>query len=83
MSEPAFPTKCEDGVHYLGMTLRDYFAAQALPTCISLAQHRDGLWDEISAATAAYAVADAMLEARRAGKTGMKMILAEIGGTTE
>lgn len=59
---PAFPVS--DPCEHAGMTLRDYFAAKALPTCISLAQNRDGGWDAISAATAAYAVADAMLEER-------------------
>lgn len=66
MNEPAFPhTKMVGHKDYAsGMTLRDYFAAKALPTCISLAQYRDGGWDEVSAAAAAYAVADAMLKAR-------------------
>lgn len=49
---------------YSGMTLRDYFAAQALPNCISLCQSRDGFWDEVSVAAAAYALADAMIQAR-------------------
>lgn len=70
-SEPAFPynEKSHNGSHFQshdGMTLRDYFAAQALPTCISLSQHRDGGWDEVAVAVAAYSVADAMLKARDA-----------------
>lgn len=48
-----------------GMSLRDYFAAKALPACISLAQHHDGGWDDVAVAVSAYAVADAMIEARK------------------
>jgi hypothetical protein len=48
-----------------GMSLRDYFAAQSLSTIISLTQHRDGSWDEVAVAVGAYAIADAMLQARK------------------
>lgn len=52
-----------------GMTLRDYFAAQALPQCIELATtmqrgHVTALPWDAPAAKAAYAVADAMLAER-------------------
>jgi hypothetical protein len=60
---PAFPTNAK--TFFQGMTLRDYFAAQALPTCISMGQNRDGFWDETAVAVAAYAAADAMIEARK------------------
>jgi hypothetical protein len=52
--------------HYFGMTLRDWFAGKALATIISLTQSRDGGWDEVAVAAGAYAVADAMLQARTA-----------------
>lgn len=63
----AFPFSQQyDGgvVSWPGMTLRDYFAGQAIATIISLAQNREGGWDVAAVAAAAYAVADAMLEAR-------------------
>lgn len=60
---PVFPTDNHAGVDY-GMTLRDYFAAKAIPTCINLAHNQDGSWDEVSVAVAAYAVADAMIAER-------------------
>jgi hypothetical protein len=58
-----------------GMTLRDWFAGQALATIIHLTQSREGGWDEVAVAAGAYAVADAMLAAREAlraveGETG-------------
>jgi len=43
-----------------GMTLRDYFASKAMQALID----NDGLFSEIP--TQAYALADAMLEARKA-----------------
>jgi hypothetical protein len=67
---PAFPqTEVDrDGVtitHHSGMTLRDYFAAKAMQGLMGRA------WGELPPeelfktwATSAYAVADAMLEAR-------------------
>lgn len=45
--------------------LRDHFAASALPTVINLSHNRDGSWDAVAASVAAYAVADAMMEARK------------------
>jgi hypothetical protein len=64
-SEPAFPLMGKTGYNE-GMTMRDYFAGQALAgmtTSLSPPVH-PGLADEI--AKAAYAVADAMLKAREA-----------------
>jgi hypothetical protein len=51
-----------------GMTLRDWFAGQALATLISLHENRDGGWCESEVATSAYDMADAMLAARSAAK---------------
>jgi len=48
------------------MSLRDYFAAKALPEVI-----RDGMANDktpIEDATLAYIIADAMLKARKGGK---------------
>lgn len=46
-----------------GMTLRDYFAAQALPAVIQDARRHDST-DEEAMALTAYAIADALLKAR-------------------
>jgi hypothetical protein len=61
---PAFPWG-EHGTHLGGMTLRDYFAAQFMERAQSLSETRDGGWDFVNAAQCCYAMADAMLEARR------------------
>ena len=72
---PAFP--CHPGIEnpiYDGMTLRDYFAAKAMQTIISYRRTQFGTvsdemdWDEYFPIIAqeAYALADAMLEARKA-----------------
>lgn len=45
-----------------GMTLRDYFAAKAMQAEYSLLERRDQFTD---CAKGAYAIADAMLEARK------------------
>ena len=55
----AFPQGSFDG-----MTLRDCFAAQALPSCLSASAGQDGCYDYVAAAIGAYMVADAMLAAR-------------------
>jgi len=83
MSGPAFPTPCltRDGDHFStefesGMTLRDYFAAQALPSVFARAASiTDGKRDKpevaewtAGIATVAYALADAMLAAREGGE---------------
>jgi hypothetical protein len=47
-----------------GMTLRDYFAAQAIPRMIRLCENRDGGWDPVAIAVGCYHVADAMLAER-------------------
>lgn len=65
---PAFPSGLidpstpEDAVQSLhnGMTLRDYFAAKAMPQMLALCGTRD------VAAVEAYRIADAMLKAREA-----------------
>ena len=71
---PAFPTDNERQVasnawHYEGMTLRDYFAAKALPVIVKdYAESAQKVgWDEgwqNGVAMDAYALADAMLRAR-------------------
>ncbi len=60
---PAFPIVAEHESHVLeiGMTLRDYFAANAMNAFLS----RDGGTLEMDA-EAAYKMADAMLKARDA-----------------
>jgi len=67
MNIPAFPAPA--GVSQIteqGMTLRDYFAAQAMSTFID-SQEWQGTVLQISGFVAenAYALADAMLEARK------------------
>jgi len=66
-NEPAFPTEVWDsrGIpqHTQGMTLRDYFAAKAMQGLLS----DNEFSSELSAqglATAAYDLADAMLQVR-------------------
>ena len=64
---PAFPRAASQtqagGTHhgYVGMTLRDYFAAQALAGFCASSVRDNGCRDE---ARFAYAMADAMLAAR-------------------
>lgn len=53
---PAFPTNC-----YNGMTLRDYFAAKAMQGLLA----SDVYAPKDKFAENAYAMADAMLEARK------------------
>lgn len=64
---PAFPAWELNGhgrqeMTCFGMSLRDYFAAKAMAAIIPEATGKD--WEH-DAATAAYIVADAMLEARQ------------------
>ena len=51
------------------MTLRDWFAGQALPWCLEIAAEYPKVNKELSvetgAASDAYAIADAMIEARK------------------
>lgn len=60
-SEPlAFPAfEQEYNIHHVGMTLRDYFAGQAITMCLKDMTLSYDTW-----ATEAYAVADAMLAVR-------------------
>lgn len=63
----AFPCVAETGVNYPdpGMTLRDYFAGQALPGVISAIMSNEGhAWQPHDFANEAYALADAMLAER-------------------
>lgn len=68
---PSFPFECKGPTTapeiYYGMTLRDYFAAKAMPQVWSA--YQEGLHGEpddleIYLAKAAYLIADAMLKAR-------------------
>ena len=54
---PAFPMVGESYSQF-GMTLRDYFAGQALPSVFSVGSAK---WDSKTIAVAAYKLADAML----------------------
>ena len=56
---PAFPIGSTPEEWGNGMTLRDYFAAKALPVCMSEYS------DPKNIAHAAYLIADAMLKARQ------------------
>lgn len=70
MSEPAFPCVGAYGSNHtdsLGMTLRDYFAAKSIQTCVDLlfTYEEDSQADFYKdIATRAYQFADAMLKAR-------------------
>ena len=67
---PAFPGTHQyfpDDVNYdefHGMTLRDYFAGQAMAALITATIDKDSLWSQDQIAECAYDVADAMLKAR-------------------
>ena len=64
---PAFPPTHDPRTHDSGMTLRDYFAGQALAAAAS-ASWSDKVAVDGNAETAAiwaYAYADAMMEARK------------------
>ena len=65
---PAFPTTKpleHWGDPNQGMTLRDYFAAKALPTAIREVEEAE-TYDLAEVAAIAYQYADAMLKARQA-----------------
>lgn len=62
--ESAFPIVCESNVLEDGMTLRDYFAGQALAGYVTLANQPHCPTDELLAKYC-YAAADAMLKARK------------------
>lgn len=61
---PAFPPMHNPETHESGMSLRDWFAGQALISLVaaSLAEHGAGAK---MVGTVAYQIADAMLEARK------------------
>lgn len=68
---PAFPTdrwgmESGEAVTYQddGMTLRDWFAGQALPAVIAAAVEQAGWYTDESVASNAYALANAMLKER-------------------
>jgi len=63
---PAFPSSVDDGetVKYmLGMNMRDYFAAQAMPAILAQMDVCNGK-ELTNSAWIAYQMADAMLKAR-------------------
>lgn len=65
---PAFPhpggaSDCTVQESHLGLSLRDYFAGQAMPILLHQATIKD---TAKSVALASYAMADAMLKARKA-----------------
>jgi hypothetical protein len=76
---PAFPFVAEDHTGTMinmGMTLRDYFAAKALPTAVKLNTQqynrelgKEWFWDDDEdaafAASVAYQLADAMMKERQ------------------
>jgi hypothetical protein len=58
----AFPTAGHDAERYCGMTLRDYFAASALPSILGNAAFGPLTYQDI--AEVAYRVADALIKER-------------------
>lgn len=66
-TEPAFPVNGATS-WYPGMTLRDYFAAQALPIVLTHIM-KDGDWAQWQewAGIVSYNLADAMMQARNEG----------------
>ena len=68
--EPAFPVVSEIMGHSAGMSLRDYFAAQAMAPLIAAALSKEDLSGQDArelVATAAYGFASSMLEERSRG----------------
>jgi len=66
MNESAFPWSVDDGqkiVGNKGMTLRDYFAAKAMQAMLAHPNSKETAPPQ-TYASAAYCMADAMLEAR-------------------
>lgn len=64
ISSPAFP--CPPGISYQGISMRDYFAAQALQALIA-SQPRSSADGKLASAAytdQAYEIADAMLKSR-------------------
>ena len=66
MNEPAFPYQNHHGHKFMGMTLRDYFAAKAMQNFADqVSSQSDQEWFD-KVAKGAYRMADAMLKAREA-----------------
>jgi hypothetical protein len=70
INKPAFPTtQYANGIsptgHTEGMTLRDYFAAKAMQALFSDPDVSDTSLSKKVIAVSSYAIADAMLEARK------------------
>ena len=63
----AFPIFNERGISYFGMTMRDYFAGQALAGLLANTNLLEKLNTVKIPAMNAYALADAMLAEREAG----------------
>jgi hypothetical protein len=53
-----------DAADGAGLSLRDYFAAKALPFALSSSTDHDGCYDYVAASVAAYMIADAMIAER-------------------
>ena len=60
---PAFPPFHDPNTHTYGMTLRDYFAAKAMQAMLAHPNSKETAPPQ-TYASAAYCMADAMLEAR-------------------
>jgi hypothetical protein len=63
MNEPAFPYQNHHGHKFMGMTLRDYFAAKAMQGILSGYTH-GSIPPTESLTPASYKIADAMLKTR-------------------
>ena len=61
---PSFTRSGMANGHSMGMTLRDWFAGQALGQTIQNVTAPEGDWSYLEAARCAYAMADAMIAAR-------------------
>ena len=67
MNQPAFPLAVEGNFINMGMSMRDYFAAQAMQGAIAHGLFSRDDYQDVPAdviASDAYALADAMLKAR-------------------
>ncbi|WP_420137860.1 hypothetical protein [Sphingomonas sp.] len=68
---PAFPQQCADaldvGMVHEGMSLRDWFAGQAMSHALSATASHDGCYNFEAAAHGAYEMADCMLAERASG----------------
>ena len=62
MNQPAFPLAVEGEIMSMGMSMRDYFAAQALAALIVREGKESFVVEEIT--ITAYQYADSMLEVR-------------------